>query len=69
MKRETNKQLRAGGFKKVPYCSVWLKTDGTAYNTDTQRTAKPRTITTAGKEWKTEKVILWLFKGIAPRNG
>ena len=70
MEKRNKKQLQAEGFKKIPYCvGVWLKADGTAYNANTKRISKPRTITTQGKEWQTEKVILWLFKGIAPRSG
>lgn len=69
MKRQKRNELRAAGYKPVPDCAAWLKADGTAYNPETKRTAKPRTITTAGKQWQTEKVVLWLFAGIQPRGG
>lgn len=69
MKRQKRNELRTAGYKPVPDCAMWLSADGTAYNPETKRTAQPRTITTAGKQWQTEKVVLWLFAGIQPRGG
>ncbi|GHT02009.1 hypothetical protein AGMMS49525_04540 [Bacteroidia bacterium] len=71
-KKELNRQLTAGGFKRVPLVPfLWLQADGTTYNTDTQRESKPRFIfiQADGQKWKTEKVVLWLFAGIKPRKG
>ena len=63
------KELRTAGIKPVPLSDWWINSTGKAYNQHTGRQSNPRTIKTDGKAWKTEKVILWLFAGIKPRNG
>jgi hypothetical protein len=63
------RELRAGGFKPVPDCALWLNANGIGYNPETKRYSKPLRIQTAGAQWKTERVVLWLFKGITPRYG
>lgn len=67
--REKQKNLRTAGFKPVPLSDWWINSAGVAYNKQTERQSKPRTIKADGKEWKTEKVVLWLFAGIKPRGG
>ena len=65
-KNKTN-QVLPQGYKKIPKTEYYMNNEGKAWRNGI--VSNPQTVITQYGRVRTEKVVLWLYKGESPRNG